>query len=135
MITSVFSVKLCKKGDNKNVCICCCIWFNSCCWTHSVNWELVRMMFIWPWFLVLVLLSKSNFCQSELWQLKQKGSLLVYLKFLPQKFPIACFYRTFSRPWCLLKKVFQWISKIIELTTWVWSFFIQAHFASARQYL
>ena len=135
MITSVFSVKLCKKGDNKNVCICCCIWFNSCCWTHSVNWELVRMIFIWPSFLVLVLLSKSNFCQSELWQLKQKGSLLVYLKFLPQKFPIACFYRTFSRPWCLLKKVFQWISKIIELTTWVWSFFIQAHFASARQYL
>ena len=135
MITSVFSVKLCKKGDNKNVCICCCIWFNSCCWTHSVNWELVRMIFIWPWFLVLVHLSKSNFCQSELWQLKQKGSLLVYLKFLPQKFLIACFYRTFSRPWCLLKKVFQWISKIIELTTWVWSFFIQGHFASARQYL
>ena len=135
MITSVFSVKLCKKGDNKNVCICCCIGFNSCCWTHSVNWELVRMIFIWPWFLVLVLLSKSDFCQSELWQLKQKGSLLVYLKFLPQKFLIACFYRTFSRPWCLLKKVFQWISKITELTTWVWSFFIQVHFASARQYL
>ena len=64
----------------------------------------MRMIFIWPWFLVLVLLSKSNFCQSELWQVEQKGSLLVYLKFLPLKFLIACFYRTFSRLWCLLKK-------------------------------
>ena len=64
---------------------------------------------MWEWFLYdhdswCLYVSKSNFCQSELWQVEQKGNLLVYLKFLPLKFLIACFYRTFSRPWCLLNK-------------------------------
>ena len=96
---------------------------------------------MWDWFLFdhgswrKAHLSKAHFSQSKLWQLKQKGSLLVYLKFLLLKFLIACFYRTFSRPWLLLKKVSQWISKDIDLTTFVWSFFIRVHFVFALQYL
>ena len=51
-------------GNNNNLYICCCIWYNTWCWTHSVNWELVRMFLIWAWFLLLVLLSKSFFSMS-----------------------------------------------------------------------
>ena len=42
-------------------------------------------------------------------------SLLVSLKFIPLKFLITCFHRTFRRPWCLLKNMLQWISKIKSL--------------------
>ena len=35
---------------------------------------------------------------------KRKWSLLVLLTFMLLKFLMICFYRTFSRPWCLLKK-------------------------------
>ena len=37
------------------------------------------------------------------------------LKFIPLKFLITCFHRTFRRPWCLLKNMLQWISKIKSL--------------------
>ena len=103
-----FSLKLCKKEEEIAriyIFACSCICFNTSCRRNSVNCELVRKILILLWFYVLVLLSKSNFCQSELWPVEQKTSLLVYLKFLPLKFLIACFYRTFSRPWCLLKKI------------------------------
>ena len=103
-----FSLKLCKK--EKEIAriymfACSCICFNTWCRRNSVNCELVRKILILLWFYVLAHLSKSNLCQCELWPVEQKTSLLVYLKFLPLKFLIACFYRTFSRPWCLLKKI------------------------------
>ena len=70
MITSLFSLKLCKKGDSKVLHMCCCIWHNTWWWTYSETWN-CKDDFIWPWFLLLVLLGKSNFCQIELWYLEE----------------------------------------------------------------
>ena len=57
MITSVFSLKLCKKTvDNKKLYICGCIWYNTWCWTYSVNWEHMRMIF----YLIRILAACKN---------------------------------------------------------------------------
>ena len=68
--------------------ICCCIWQNNWCSTYSVNWQLMRMIFIWSGFLRLVPLDKSNFCQVN--SDKARWCLKVYLKFVPLSFLIAC---------------------------------------------
>ena len=43
-----------RRIDNKNFYIFCCVWYNTWCWTHSVNWAPMRTIFYFirilaPW--------------------------------------------------------------------------------------
>ena len=47
--------------DSNNFCICCGIWYNTWWLTYSVNWKLMRMIFIWSEFLYLNLWKNQIF--------------------------------------------------------------------------
>ena len=65
MKTSVFSLKLCKKEKGiTRICVFAVIISTE---QIQVTWELVRVIFIWPGFLLVVLPSKSNLCQNRFW--------------------------------------------------------------------
>lgn len=75
-----------RNGDNRNFYIFCCIWC-TVCWTYSVNWEFVRIIFIWPWFLLPVLLNKSIFFNSDnLKQMKFLSGVEVYTTKISRSF-------------------------------------------------
>ena len=109
--------------------ILCCIWYSVWIWTYSVNWELLRMLFIWLEFLLLVLWDNSNFCQSKFWLTGKRWRLLVELKFIPLSFLIACFHWKFRKTWCLSEKCIAMNPEKHEVSLF------QFHFGSALQYL
>ena len=45
---------------------------NTWCWTNAVNWELERLTFTWPGFLLLVLQGTPNLYQSMFLQVEQE---------------------------------------------------------------
>ena len=83
-----------RKKNYKDLYIPCCIWNNTWFSPYLLNWELARMIFVWPGFLPLV----------QILIVRTRWNLLVYLKFIPPRFVIACFYWKLMKTWCLLKK-------------------------------
>ena len=135
IVNSVFILKLCKKRDNNNLHICCCIWYNNWYWAHSVNRKPVRLIFIWPEFLLLVLLGKSIFVEinsDNYYKVKPVSVFECYttvfsqslflLKIWENVMPIAKKYCNQSR-----KSMSQQLLFEVSL--------LMFHFASALQYL